>query len=135
MAVLSDHKTVAAPFGNAMDLVRVTYDFAVDGGAVADYDVFTASGNLLVELVCADVETALTCGTDFDIDLGKGAGGAEFWSDNAKAVYAIDLQPLAATPGTIVELADGEKIVMGIETAAATAGKMHMIFRVFKRGQ
>lgn len=135
MAVLNNVKTVSAPFGNGMSLVTVTYDFSVDGGAVADYDVLIADGSLLVAHAVTDVETALTSATDFDIDLGKGAGGAEFWSDNAKAVYALDAQVLSATPGTFVELADGEKIVMGIETAAATAGKMHMKFLILKRGK
>lgn len=134
MAVLSDHKTVGVPFRNSSSLVRVEYDFANDTGAVADYDVLTAGGAILVEYVGCDVETALTSGTDFDIDLGKSAGGSEFWSDNAKAVYALDAQVGPAAGETkIVELAEGEKIVMGIETAAATAGKMHMMFRVYAR--
>ena len=132
MSVLTDHKTVAAPFSNAGDLVRVEYDFANDTGDVADYDVLTADGSMLVEYVNTDVVTALTSGTDFDIDLGKAAGGIEFWSDNAKAVYPLDGQVVALVP--MVELADGEKIVMGIETAAATAGKMVMIFRIYARG-
>ncbi len=134
MAVLDDAKTVGAPFGNATEIVTVTYDFSVDGGAVADYTVLTADGSVLVQHIVTDVETALTSATDFDIDLGKNAGGTEFWSDNAKAVYALDAQVLSATPGTFVELADGETITMGIETAAATAGKMHMKFLLMKRG-
>jgi hypothetical protein len=134
MAVLAGHKTVGAPFGNGGDLVSVTYDFSVDGGAVADYDVLTADGSILVEYVVTDVKTALTCATDFAIDLGKAAGGIEFWSNNAKAVYALDAQVgPAAGEVKFVELADGEKIVMGIETAAATAGKMVMLFRIYKR--
>jgi hypothetical protein len=135
MAVLADHQTVGAPFGNEAKLVRVTYDFDQDGGAIADYDVLTADGSCLVEYVNCDVEEALTCDTDFDIDLGKGAGGVQFWSDNAKAVYAIDAQvgPATAT-ARMVELADGEKIVMGIETGAASGGRMHMMFKVYARG-
>jgi len=133
MAVLSDAKTVSAPFGNDHQLVVVEYDFDNDTGAVADYDVIIADGPILVEYVNCDVEAALTSASDFDIDLGKSAGGAEIWSDNAKAIYAIDLQPVAAAPGLFLELADGEKIVMGIETADATAGKMHMMFKVYKR--
>jgi len=133
MAVLNGHMTLGAPFSNASELVSITYDFSVDTGAVADYDVITADGNLLVELVNIDVEAALTSATDFAIDLGKDAGGVEFRSNSAKAVFALDAQVPADTVGTIVELADGEKIVMGIETAAATAGKMHMMYRIYKR--
>jgi len=131
MAVLADHKTVSATFANASSLVRVEYDFDNDTGDVADYDVLTADGAMLVEFVGCDVQTALTSGTDFDIDLGKSAGGAELCSDNAKAVYALDAQVVSLVP--IVELASGEKVVMGIETAAATAGKMIMTFRIYAR--
>ena len=133
MAVLNDKKTVGAPFGNESKLVCVTYDFSKDTGAVADYDVLEADGSLLVQLINIDVETALTCASDFDIDLGKGAGGTEFLSDAAKAAFAIDTQVSPDTVGKFVELADGEKIVMGIETAAATAGKMHMMFLCYRR--
>ncbi len=35
MAVLDKARTVGAPFGNESKLVTVTYDFSVDGGAVA----------------------------------------------------------------------------------------------------
>lgn len=133
MAVLDAHKTIGAPFGNASELMVVSYDFSADGGSVADYDVFTASGSVLVELVNVDVETAVTSGGSLVVDLGKGAGGTEFWSDKAVAALAIDSQHKADTVGLFVELADGEKIVLGFEAAAATAGKFHMMFRLYKR--
>lgn len=134
MAALSDAKTVGAPFGNSVELVKVTYDFAVDGGAVSDIDVLVADGNLLVELYNIDVEAAATSGGAAVLDVGKGAGGVEFKSDEALADLALDAQLPADTPGTIVELADGEKIVMGIEAAAYTAGKWHYMFKVMARG-
>lgn len=133
MAVLSDKKTSGAPFGNESKLVRVSYDFSVDGGSIADYDVLEADGAMLVELVNIDVETAVTSGGALVLDLGKGAGGTEFKSDLAVASMTLDAQIGADTAGTIVELADAEKIVMGIEAAAATAGKLNMMFRVYKR--
>lgn len=133
MAALSGHKTVGSPFGNAVELVVVTYDFSVDGGAISDLDVLTADGNLLVELYNIDVETAATSAGAAVMDLGKGAGGVEFKSDEAKADLSLDAQVAADTPGTIVELADGEKIVMGIEAAAYTAGKFHFMFKVMGR--
>lgn len=135
MAALSDAKTISAPFGNDVTYVNVTYDFSVDGGAISDLDVLIADGSLLVELICCDVETAFTSGGANVNDLGKGAGGTEFWSDQAVAGFTADAQLIADTVGTIVELADGEKIVLGIEAAAITAGKGHFKFKVFKRGQ
>lgn len=120
--------------GNLQDGIKkrvsVVYDFAVDTGAIKDYDVLENVGgsDMLVELIYCHVETALTSATDFDIDLGVGDGGAELWSDNAKAVYPIDAVVLAATANTKVVLVNGAKIVLGVETAAITAGKMHMVF-------
>lgn len=133
MAALADAKTVAAPFGNASELVKVTYDFSVDGGATADYDVLTADGSVIVEFVHADVETALTSGGSLVVDLGKGAGGTQFWSDQAVATLALDAVLASDTVERFVELADGEKIVMGFEAETALTGKMHMVFRTYKR--
>lgn len=132
MAVLADKKTVGAGFSNAGELVKVKYDFSVDGGSVADYDVLEASSAVIVEHLYTDVEAAVTTATDLDLDLGKGAGGAEFHSDVAPAALTLD----AIIPGgstRCVELAAGEKIVMGIETGAATAGKLEFVFMVYKR--
>lgn len=131
MAALADAKTVAAPFGNVGEYVRVVYDFAVDTGAQADLDVLVADGNLLVRLVNVDVAAAVTSDGAVAIDLGKGAGGTEWWSDKLKAALGLDVQ----VPGslTLIELADGEKIVLGIEAADATAGKMVFLFEILAR--
>jgi hypothetical protein len=135
MAVLKDAQTVSAPFGNEVNYVNVVYDFSVDGGAIADYTVLTADGSLLVELICCDVETQLTSGGSNVNDLGKGAGGTEFWSDQAVAGFTADAQLIADTPGTIVELADTETITLGVEAETITAGKATFKFKVFKRGK
>ena len=67
-------------------------------------------------------------------DLGKGAGGTEFWSDVGKATLALDAQVGPDSVVTkMVELADGETIQLGIEAAAATAGIIHFMFKVYKR--
>lgn len=133
MAVLDNHQTVGASFGNASEIVVVTYDFAGDSGAIADYDVLTADGEVLVELVNIDVETAATSGGAAVLDLGKGNGGVEYWSDKAFTALTLDAQLKADAVGQFVELADGEKIVLGIEAATLTAGKFHMMFRLYKR--
>lgn len=134
MAVLNDHKVIGAGFRNSGELHRVQYDFANDTGAIADYDAFTASGDLLVELVNIDCKTALTATATSNIDLGKGAGGVEFLSAfDAGGGIAVDVQTAGDTAGKMVELADGEKIVMGIDTAAVTAGKLEFLFRVYSR--
>jgi len=134
MAALGNHKIVGAGFSNDAQIVRVIYDFAVDGGAVGDFDVFTASSSVLVELVSIDCKTAITATATANLDLGKGAGGVEFLSDfDVGGGISVDVQTPGATAGKIVELASGEKIVMGLETEAITAGKLEYIFKVYSR--
>lgn len=134
MAVLTDHKIVGGGFSNDADLVRVEYNFANDTGAIADYDVFTADSACLVEFIGADCQTALTATATSDMDLGKGAGGVEFLSSfDAGGGITADVQTAPDTPGLMVDLAVDEKIVMGIDTAAVTAGKLVFLFKVYAR--
>ena len=131
MAVLSDKKIVGGPFANSSELVEVIYDFAVDGGTIADYDVLVADGSCIVEFKYAIFETAGTSGGSLVADLGKAAAGVEFFDGTAVAAMTIN-SIHEATNSNYVELTDGEKIVFGIEVAAATAGRMHMVFEVRK---
>lgn len=131
---LKDKKIVGAPFSNASELVAVTYDFAEDGGAIADYDVLEASGSCVVELLYLHVETAVTSSDALVLDLGKGDGGTGYFSDLAiTAVDGIEDIVAPTAENRFVELTDGEKIVLGIEAFAATAGKFHMVFRILKK--
>lgn len=135
MAVLADKKNVGAQFQNDMEIVRVTYDFAKDTGAVADYDVLVATGACVVKLLHAHVKTAVTSGGALVVDLGKEAGGVELWSNKAVAALTLDsmhaVDAIAGTAG--VELTEGEKIVLGLQVAAATAGKVELVFAVMAR--
>lgn len=131
MAILADKKLGGAGFSNAVELVRVVYDFAVDGGAIADYDVFEADSACVVSLKHMAVKAAVTSAGAMVLDLGKSAGGTEFFSDKAVAVLTLDSLHLPAAPAA-VRLAAGDKVVMGIEAAAATAGKLEMVFEVVK---
>ena len=135
MAVLKDKKLVGAEFQKSFEIVRVVYDFAQDTGAVADYDVLEASGPCVVKLLHAHVKTAVTSGGSLVVDLGKAAGGTEFWSDKAVAALTLDsmhsVDAIAGTAG--VELTEGEKVVVGLEAAAATAGKVEFVFAVMAR--
>jgi hypothetical protein len=131
---LADKKVVGAPFRNEGRLVRVVYDFAIDAGAIKDYDVLEAEGALLVELLSIDCKTALVATATANLDLGKGDGGVEFKSAlDIGGDIAVDVQTPADTAGTMVELADGEKIVMGVDTEVITAGKLEYVFRVYSR--
>lgn len=129
MAILKGAKTVGAPFSNAVEVVRVRYDFSVDGGEVEDNTVLTADGNLLVRCVGVHTEVALTSDGSATVDLGKGASGTEFVSTEAYTSFTLD-GFYASESAAFVKLASGEVINMGVATAALTAGVVEFIFEV-----
>ena len=128
MAALKGAKVVGAPFDNATEVVRVIYDFSVDGGQVEDNTVLTADGEILVRCIGVNVQTAVTSGGSATIDLGKGTSGVEFVSTEAYTSFASGLY--ASESAAFVKLADAEVINMGVATAALTAGKLEFIFEI-----
>jgi len=131
MAVLADKKVVGGQFENGTSIVKVIYDFANDTGAVADYDVLVAEGKCIVECLYLHVETEVDSAADGTVlDLGKGAGGAQFFSDLAESALGAEAINHPVYASKMVELTAGEKIVLGIETEAATSGKFHMVFEI-----
>ena len=126
-AVLDDYKAVGHPMGNSESWIKVVYDFAKDGGAIADYDAFIAQDDLIVTDFAAFVETAVT-GTPV-FDLGIGAGDVSILSDRAHGTLTIGTVHGMDTAKPL-KIAKDAKMVLGIETAAASAGKIHMHFKV-----
>lgn len=123
-------------FSNEEKWVKVTYDFSNDGGATGDYDVLeneNSATDFVVTDFYAHVHTNVTTGSDSDIDLGIGDGGTEFLSDwDAPSAAADSIVGMdTATP---VKLAASGKIVMGIETAALTAGRIDFYFKIKQLG-
>ncbi|MEM5807975.1 MAG: hypothetical protein QW818_02480 [Candidatus Aenigmatarchaeota archaeon] len=129
MPVLKDMKKVGGGFRNEVELVRVVYDYTLDGGAVGNYDVLTAESPCVVTLRHAAVKTAVTSSGSMTIDLGKGVGGTEFFNNKPVASLTLDSLHLTSAPAA-VRLAPGDKVVMALETAPATAGKLEMVFEV-----
>jgi hypothetical protein len=129
MPALKGAKTVGAPFDNTTEVVRVIYDYSVDGGQVEDNTVLTADGVLLVRCVGCIVQTAVTSGGSATIDLGKGTSGTEFVSTEAYTSFGADVF-YPSESAAFVKLANGEVINMGVATAALTAGKIEFIFEV-----
>jgi hypothetical protein len=127
---LKDKKIVGPTFPNASEIVRVTYDFAQDGGAIGDYDVLVADSECVVKVKHILCKAELTSADAINIDLGKGDGGTEFLSNALKASFATNAVQVGTNAA--VRLAADEKIVMGIEAFAATAGKIEFVFEVIK---
>ena len=121
-----------APFSNAREMIRRTYDFSLDAGALADeVTLATFSDACLVRLIGISVETAFTSGGSATIDCGLAGGtGVEFLSAEAVASFSAN----ALVPGLtdFIYVGANESIEMDIGTAALTAGKAEFIFEVIR---
>ena len=138
MAVLDGAITIggatanAGQFSNEEKWYKVTYDFSVDTGAIADYDVLInlSAKNYVVTDFYMHAETATTSAGASVMDLGIGAGGTDFKSDLAVTAPIIGAIAGMDTVLPVRLPATTGKIVMGIEAATLTAGKLHFHFRL-----
>jgi hypothetical protein len=127
---MKDKKTVGAPFPNKSEIVRVVYDFAVDGGSIKKYDALVASDKMIVKLRHAHVITAVDAVGAIAISLGSVANEDEFLDGVLKA--AMTIGAVLPSAGGNVLLAAGEKIIMDLAASAATVGKIEFVFEVVK---
>lgn len=128
MAAVKDKKMVSGPFSNESELVRVLWDFDVDGGALATLDLLEAQGDVLISLKALHVRNQVTSGGALLMDVGE-ANGNEMLNDVPKA----DMGGNAIKVGLIpISLVAGEKIGMTFAGAAASAGKIEFIFELMK---
>lgn len=115
------------PFSNGSTIIRRVYDFALDGGALADEITLTSfTDGCAVRLLGISVETAFV-GATATIDCGIAGGSAvEFLSAEAVASFSAG----AFVPGVsdYIAVAAADDIEMDINTAALTAGKATFIF-------
>ena len=143
MAAVTDHKTVAAPMGNAEQMARVTYDFAADAGAIGALDLLTADGAIVITDFYARGITELNSAANgTTIDVGVSGGNTDVLLDGvAEATFAA----AALVMPTIVEggpnvmpmpllLASGGKIIQTIVGEALTSGKCEYFFKYHKFG-
>lgn len=115
-----------AVIGNA----KMTYDFAVDGGAIS---VITPANsptlpiNAIILGGTIDITTTLTSGGSATIALGLGAGAQVAALKAALAVASWTAGQLALIPiftaATYVKAAAATALTLSIATAALTAGK------------
>ncbi len=131
MATVKDYKKVA-PYTNEIEVVRVTYDFAKDGGAVGALDLFEAPAASLVKLAEMHVQTACTSGGSATVSAGKSADLAGMIGATAVASLTAGAAILGAAIDGSHALAAADVVKMEIATAALTAGKIDFVFHVIK---
>jgi len=126
MAAVKDAKIVGAPFSNAVEVVKVKFDSAIDGLAQADLDLLTAEDDVILKLVGFKVTAAVTSGGSAVFDLGVGVGGVQMASN--LAITGFTLGAFVAAPvESYIKLAAGQKLVLGIEVANLTAGAFEVV--------
>lgn len=124
------HKTFGRGFSNERKFVKLTYDFANDGGAAADaVKLGTTDGKILVMDSVVHVETACTSGGSATVIVGVAGGDTDAFMDTTSGAVAnlVDDFCNQETAGQGVVLASGAAIHLDIATADLTAGKINVI--------
>lgn len=128
--LVAAHKTLGRGFSNEVKMVKLTYDFALDGGAETDtYVLGTAGGKILILDACVHVENACTSGGSATLALGIDGGDVDAFLDTTSGAVAnlVDDFTEKETAGQKLVVADGGKIEAAIGTAALTAGKVNLV--------
>lgn len=145
MSALKGKKIVGAGFGNEVEVVRVTYDYSLDGGATGALDVLEADSNIAILNFYVVGKTTCTSGGSATLDVGVSGGDTDILLDGAAVasltanalVQSTELVLAEGTPNTYVaamplKLSSGGKIVQEIKVAAFTAGKLEYVFHICK---
>lgn len=127
---MKDKKTIGPSFPNAAEIVRVVYDFAVDGGAIGALDAIEATDTCVVSMKHAHVISAVTSDGAVEFSIGSEANTNEFLNAEVKADLAEN--DVLSSVGSKVRLVSGDKIQLDIAVAAITAGKVEFVFEVVK---
>lgn len=141
MAAIRDNRTIYAPFSNAVELVKATYDFAADGGATGALDVLTAGAALVICGFWANVKTAVLSSGSATVIAGITGSTSLFFGATTGAKANLTLakflqaDTVEGTPNVVAlpaKLASADKILQTIGTAALTAGKIEYSFLIAK---
>lgn len=133
--VLKDKKYVDNA-SNEIQVTKIVYDFAKDGGAVAAYEVLEATGDTIIESISVETVTALDSAADaITVDLGYTGATNAFLSASAQSNFEAGDLAVPAETFVPVKLADGAKVLMEFKVAAATVGKMVITVVSRKFGQ
>lgn len=113
---------------NEKKLVKATWNFAVDGGAVGSLALLTADKECIVKLAWLKVLTTVTSAANgLKMSFGL-AGGGEFITD---ALEATLVSGYMISSGGAIHLGVNDQATMAITVEDATAGKIEFWFEVF----
>jgi hypothetical protein len=123
------HRELGRGFSNETQYAKLTWDFALDGGATADeVHLATAVGKVIILSSLVHVETQPTSATEAAI-LTIGLDGAD---ELLGASFAADLvadTAIQESAGQGVIVAEDAAITLTIADEDATAGRIHVLIR------
>jgi hypothetical protein len=123
-------KKIGPEFMVAETLVRKTWEFAVDGGAVGTVELFEADGDVVLTHFHAYVKTTCTSGGSATVALGI-TGTTDLFVNTTEGAVANLTANAVLKPNALADLptrlASGSKVLMTIGTAALTAGKIEVV--------
>lgn len=125
--VCEAHKTFGAGFQNELSYVKLTYDFAEDGGAYNGntWDLGTTDTDILIVRGIVHVEDAVV-GSSSTITLGVNDEDADAFLAAVAEGTLVENYAIDTTAGQSLFVPSGDTIRMSIGTANLTAGKIHL---------
>lgn len=121
--------TQGAVWSNERGFMRLTYDFAADGGATTStYRLAAITGKMLITEAVVQVETACTSGGSAVVTIGAETADPDGFLDATSGAVAnlIDDFTVVETAGQSLVVDTGDYITLEIATAALTAGKINV---------
>jgi hypothetical protein len=131
MALAKAHKTLGELFSNEVQTVKLTYDFAQDGGGVGNIDLATFARKAIVLRGVVHVETACTSGDAATVAIGINDTDADAFTTTTTGAVAnlVDDAVLyvATTNAHVAQVDDTVRLAIGAH--ALTAGKINVIIQ------
>lgn len=128
-------KSLGQEFSNEVAIVRNSYKFSVDGGAISALPIFTATADMVIVGIHALVKVACTSGGSATVAVGVTGTADLFVTAVEGAVANLTLNAILkpnAVGDLPVRLASGSSVLMTIATAALTAGEIEYVIRYMK---
>lgn len=121
---------------NEIQVTKVVYDFAKDGGSVAAYELAEATGDTIIHSVTAEGITSLdSTGDAVTVDLGVTGATTKYLSASAQSNFEAGDLTATSTYVAPAKLAKGDKVLAEFKVAAPTAGKILFTVISSKFGQ
>lgn len=129
MASLAKYQGELNLADEGFEIVKMVYDFSVDGGAVSFLQGCQAGQQLVVNKAYMKVQTTCTSGGSATVSVGQTGGVASLVAATAVASLTAGavIAGVAATGAGGIKIAAADYLGLDIAVAALTAGKIEVV--------